>query len=466
MVERSTDDAGDGLLDRARAPLRRRFVPLAERMRPRRLGDVVGQDHLLAEGGSIRECLAAGVLPSMVLWGPPGSGKTTIARLVAAEVNYAFEPFSAVLGGVKDVREIMDRARTRIGLGGRPTALFVDEIHRFNKAQQDAFLPHTESGDITLIGATTENPSFALNAALLSRAQVFQLSALDTDALSRILAAATEDDERGLGASAVEVVPEALERLAAAADGDARRALGWIEELVVTAERRGQVAVTANDVERIIRARPLRYDRKGDGHYGLTSALIKSMRGSNPDAAVYYLARMLESGEDPRFIARRLVIFASEDVGNAEPAALMVSTAAQQATLTIGMPEVAIVLSQAVTYCASAPKSNASYQALRLAQEAAREAGSVPVPNHLVNAPTKLMRDLGRGQDYRYPHDAPGAYVPGVDYLPEALRGRRFYEPTSHGRERLIAERLAHWRGQDAAVRAGETRDGEGAEST
>ena len=421
----------------------RKTAPLAERMRPSGLDEVVGCDELLAAGGVLQVSLAQPELPSLIFWGPPGSGKTTLARALAAQVKAHFEPFSAVLGGVKEVRTIVDRARARVASGQGKTLLFVDEIHRFNKSQQDAFLPHVEDGTLILIGATTENPSFALNAALLSRSRVVKLEPLAHEALVTLLRRALADDQRGLGELGV-VLPDAmLDLLADNADGDARRALTDLELVAGHVSRQG-VPPDLDELKRLLARQMLRHDRAGDGHYDIASAFIKSLRGSDPDAALYYLARLLQAGDDPRFICRRMIIFAAEDIGNADPRALSVAVECAQAFQLIGMPEGRIVLGQACTYLATAPKSNASYLAINRAIAAVEQTGSLPVPLHIRNAPTGLMKELGYGQAYRYPHDHDG-WVPD-HYLPDRLRGQRFYEPTQHGYERHLGERLARWR--------------------
>lgn len=424
---------------------RRRLVPLAERMRPRALDEVVGQAHLLAPGAPLRALLDAGELPSLLLWGPPGCGKTTLARLLAEAARARFQPLSAVLAGVKEVREIV-AAATLDRSQGRRTVLFVDEIHRFNRAQQDALLPHAEQGTVTLLGATTENPSFEVNAPLLSRCRVLTLRPLDASALREILTRALGDSERGLGRSDIRADDGVLDAIAAACDGDARRALGLLEDAVaLQAGAESGNALTIETVRRAAGRRILAHDRDRDAHYDVVSALIKSLRASDPDAALYWMARMLEAGEDPCFVARRLVIFASEDVGNADPDALPLATASYLAVERIGMPEGRIPLAQAVTYLACAPKSNASYVALGRAAETVAQHGSLPVPLHLRNAPTRLMKELGHGEGYRYPHDEPDAFVPDVN-LPEAIAHARFYEPGAVGAEAEIARRLAAWR--------------------
>ena len=437
-------ESGDLFAPRADAETKRRLVPLAERMRPRELAEVVGQDRLLAPGAPLRTLLDADELPSLILWGPPGCGKTTLARLLAVAARARFQPLSAVLAGVKDVREAVSAAALDRSQGRR-TVLFIDEIHRFNRAQQDALLPHAEQGTVTLVGATTENPSFEVNAPLLSRCRVVTLEPLDATALTTLLRRALEDEDRGLGRSQVDASDEALRAVAAACDGDARRALGLLEDAVALEAADGAKTLSFETIRRAAGRRILAHDRDRDAHYDVVSALIKSLRASDPDAALYWLARMLEAGEDPRFVARRLVIFASEDVGNADPAALPLATSTQLAVERIGMPEARIPLAQATSYLACAPKSNAAYVALGRAMAAVEAHGSLPVPKHLRNAPTRLMKELGHGAGYRYAHDEPEAFVADPN-LPEALRKETFYEPKEVGAEEAIAQRLAAWR--------------------
>ncbi len=421
-------------------------APLADRMRPRSLDEVEGQPHLLGEGAPLRVLAASGELPSLILWGPPGCGKTTLARLLAQGPDTRFVPLSAVLAGVKDIREVVQVAR-RERHAGRRTVLFIDELHRFNRAQQDALLPHVERGTVTLIGATTENPSFEVVAPLLSRCRVFTLGVLDEASLARLARRACEDRERGLGQHAVAVDAEAIEAIAHVADGDARRALNLLEAAVAVHRRSAApgAALSAETVRKAAGARLPLYDRDREEHYNVISAFIKSLRASDPDAALYYLARMLSAGEDPLFIARRMLIFASEDVGNAEPQALGLATAAHLAVERIGMPEGRIPLAQAATFLATAPKSNAAYAALGRASEAVDAHGSLPVPMHLRNAPTPLMRGLGYGRGYRDPHDQPDGFV-GDSNLPEKLARARFYEPRREGSEAAIAQRLEAFR--------------------
>jgi putative ATPase len=427
--------------DAARAP----GTPLAERMRPRSLDEVAGQEHLLAPGAALRSLADSGRLPSLVLWGPPGCGKTTLAKLLAEGAGLHLCALSAVMAGVKEIREVVEQAR-EWRRAGRRTALFLDEIHRLNRAQQDALLPHAESGAVTLIGATTENPSFEVIAPLLSRCRVFTLRRLGAETLAALVRRATGDTLRGLGTSGAELTDEVALAIAHAADGDARRALGLLEAAVsIHLNRAAQGPLSADAVREAAGSQLLFYDRDREEHYNLISAFIKSLRASDPDAALYYAARMLDAGEDPLFLARRMLIFASEDVGNADPAALPLALAAYQAFERLGLPEGRIPLAQALTYLACAPKSNASHAALGRASAAASERGSLPVPMHLRNAPTGLMQGLGYGQGYEYPHDAPEQFVARAN-LPDALRDLRFYEPKNVGAEAEIAARLAGWR--------------------
>jgi len=418
--------------------------PLAERMRPRTLDEVLGQDELTGPGGLLSRLVqsvkSGGDLPSLIFQGPPGTGKTTLARALAHVGKAHFEPFSAVLGGVKEVREIVTRAHERRRRGLGKTLLFVDEIHRFNKGQQDAFLPHVEDGTLILVGATTENPSFALNAALLSRCRVMRLQAISPAAMVALLERALSEP-RGLAAQ-VQIERDVLEVLADKADGDARRALNDLE-IVAQLVMKGQT-VTAADLATLFGNTPLNHDRAGDAHFDVVSAMIKSLRGSDPDAALYYLARLLEGGDDPRFILRRLVIFASEDIGNADPRALSIAVDGVHAYELVGMPEGRIILGQVVTYLATAPKSNASYLAINQAIDVAKTHGSLPIPMKLRNAPTRLMAAQGHGAGYRYPHDH-GGWV-AEHYLPDALVGTTFYAPTGAGYEKQLAERLQRWR--------------------
>ena len=435
------DDADHASVRRAAAD-----APLADRMRPRTLDEVVGQEALLAPGAPLREAIERDVLQSLIFWGPPGTGKTTLARLIADRTKARFVSFSAVLAGIKEIKEVMARAEATRRQSGQRTILFIDEIHRFNKAQQDAFLPYVETGTIVLVGATTENPSFEVNAALLSRSKVFVLAPLDTDAILAILRRALDDPDRGLAREPLDVDDEALALIARLASGDARAALNMLE----LAARAAPVGPAGRRVdrpwlERALQRRMLRYDKTGEEHYNLISALHKSMRNSDPDAAVYWLARMLEAGEDPLYIARRLVRFASEDVGNADPQALAVAVAAKDAAHFIGMPEGNTALAQAAIYLATAPKSNAVYTAYSQAADDAQKQVADPVPLHLRNAPTRLMKALDYGKGYRYAHDEPDA-VADMSCLPDSLRDRTYYEPTDRGFEKEIKRRLDGWK--------------------
>jgi putative ATPase len=417
--------------------------PLPERLRPRRFEEFVGQEHVLGPASALRRAIEADQVPSLILWGPPGTGKTTLAHIVAERTGAIFVPFSAVLGGVKEIREIVAAARERKRLHRQRTILFVDEIHRFTRTQQDAFLPHVEAGTITLIGATTENPSFEINGALLSRCRVVTLRALTDEEVGALLDRAVTSP-RGLAGS-VRLSPDAREAMSRSAYGDARRALVALESAAASVRLAGREEVSAADAEEAMQHKPLPYDKAGEQHYDLASAFIKSMRGSDPDAAVYYLVRMLEGGEEPRFVARRMVIFASEDVGNADPRALVVATAALQALELVGMPEGVLPLTQAVTYLALAPKSNTVIAAYAAARKLVLEKGPLPVPLKLRNAPTRLMESMGYGGGYRYPHNFDGHYV-AEEYLPDALRGSRIVEPSSSGLEKELGERLARLR--------------------
>ncbi len=420
-------------------------APLAERMRPRSLDEIVGQEELLAPGRPLREAIERDLLQSIILWGPPGTGKTTLARVIAETTRARFVSFSAVLSGIKEIREVMQEAQRLRRSTGRRTIVFIDEIHRFNKAQQDAFLPRVEAGDIVLIGATTENPSFEVNAALLSRSKVFVLRGLTTTEVLTILERALRDEERGLGRQRAEVTADAMQAIALYANGDARAALGLLELAVAAAPLAdGGRQITLERVQQTMQRRALLYDKSGEEHYNLISALHKSMRNSDPDATVYWLARMVEAGEDPLYIARRLVRFASEDVGNADPQALTVAVAAKEAVHFIGMPEGNTALAQAALYLATAPKSNAVYMAYNRAAEAAGKDVAEPVPLHLRNAPTKLMKTLEYGKGYRYAHDETEA-VADMSCLPPAMQGRVFYEPTERGFEKEIKRRLDGW---------------------
>ena len=414
--------------------------PLAERMRPRTLDEFVGQEQLLGPGRPLRQAIEQDRLQSLILWGPPGTGKTTLARLIATLTRAHFTSFSAVLSGIKEIRAVMAEAEETRRRRGTRTILFVDEIHRFNKAQQDAFLPRVEAGDIVLIGATTENPSFEVNSALLSRSKVYVLKALDADAILAILRRAIADRERGLGAFELKVEEEALTAIARYANGDARVALNLLE-MASGAAAAASGTIDAAMVAELAQNRSLLYDKTGEEHYNLISALHKSMRNSDPDAAVYWLARMLEAGEDPLYVARRLVRFASEDIGNADPQALTVAVAAKEAVHFIGMPEGNTALAQVAIYLAIAPKSNAVYRAYLAAAEAAMQETAEPVPLHLRNAPTRLMKQLDYAKGYKYAHDEPEG-VADMECLPPAHRGRQFYKPASRGREAAVKKWL------------------------
>lgn len=428
-------------------------APLATRMRPRTLGEFVGQDHIVGDGSVLRRAVDRGDVPSMILWGPPGSGKTTLALIVAQLAGAAFEPVSATNAGVADLRKAVERARERMR-SGRRTVLFIDEIHRFNKSQQDAVLPHVESGLITLLGATTENPSFEVNSALLSRTRVVRLEALTAGDVDALIERSLHDTERGVGAMRVDFDGGARDRLIQLSGGDARVALNALELAVQAAgEQNGTVRITTADVEGALQQPSLLYDRAGDQHYWLVSAFIKSMRDSDPDASVYWLARMLEAGEDPLFVARRMVILAAEDVGLADPQALPVAVAAQQAAHFVGMPEGYLPLAEAALYLATAPKSNSALRAYAAARADVAETLHQPVPLHLRNAVTPLDRAMGFGAGYRYAHERPDDAM-AQQHLPDQLAGHRYYEPGEHGAERGIAERLAAMRAEIAKQRA------------
>ena len=427
-----------------------REAPLADRMRPRTFEEFIGQEHIAGPERVLRRAIAAERVPSFILWGPPGSGKTTLARLVAGVTDAHFESVSAVTSGVADLRRTVSEARERQGMYGRKTILFVDEIHRFNKAQQDVILPHVEDGTVTFIGATTENPSFEVIGPLLSRSRVFTLETLTPQQVETIIRRALEDREYGLGEMSVHLEEAALEHLVNIANGDARVALNALETAAYATApgKDGRRAVGLDTIADALQRRSPLYDKAGEGHYDTISAFIKSVRGSSPDGALYWLARMIQAGEDPLFIARRLVVLAAEDIGLAEPQALAVAMAAQQAVHFLGMPEGRIPLAEATVYLATAPKSNSAYAAIEQALKDARDRANEPVPLHLRNAVTGLMREVGYGKEYKYSHDFEGHFVQ-QEFLPPSLKGRRYYRPTHEGSEKEIAERLKRWWGDE-----------------
>ena len=443
---------GPDLFEERRRRLMQQEAPLAARMRPRSFDEFVGQEHIIGQGRLLRRAIEADQLPSIVLWGPPGAGKTTLANVIAATTRSHFSPVSATTAGVADLRKVIEESRERLRLHGQRTILFIDERHRFNKAQQDTILPHVEDGTITLIGATTENPSFEVISPLLSRCRVFILKALSEDQVKTIVQRALADPERGLGALTVELRNEALDLLVAMADGDARSALNALEMAVLATPPNdaGTRIVSPEAIQDAYQRRSPQYDKAGDQHYDTISAFIKSLRGSDADAALYWLARMLEAGEDPLFIVRRMVILAAEDVGLADPQALVMAVAAQQAVHFVGMPEGYLPLAEAAVYLATAPKSNSAYAAYGKALKDVKATGNQPVPLHLRNPVTRLMQEIGYGRAYKYAHDYPGHFV-GQQYLPDALQGRRYYHPSDQGYERDIAERLARRTGEMSA---------------
>lgn len=423
------------------------FVPLADRMRPRNIEEFVGQDHLLGEGKVLRVAIETDKVSSLILWGPPGSGKTSLAYLIAKYTNSQFISFSAVTSGIKEIKEVIKSAEDQLQFFRRKTILFIDEIHRFNRVQQDAFLPYVEKGTIILIGATTENPSFEINSPLLSRCTVYTLNPLTEEQLEQIMNRALLDKERGLGEYLVSVEEEAKKYIINLANGDARAVLNTLEVAAMLAkpDSYGKRKITLAIAQEAIQKRVLLYDKGGEEHYNLISALHKSLRGSDPDAALYWLARMLEAGEDPLYIARRLIRFASEDIGNADPQALSLAIAAKDAVDFVGLPEADLALAQAVIYLACAPKSNAVYTAYLSAKEDVKKTIAEPVPLHIRNAPTNLMAQLGYGEGYKYPHNYPNHFV-NQEYFPPNLKGRIYYYPTNQGKEAEISRRLANWR--------------------
>lgn len=426
-----------------------RSMPLAARMRPRAFAGFVGQEHLVAEGRVFRKCIESDQLPSIILWGPPGSGKTTLAQIIASVTKSYFSPLSAVSAGVADLRRVIVEAKKRLRASGQRTILFIDEIHRFNKAQQDAVLPFVENGTVTLIGATTENPSFEVIAPLLSRCRTFRLNLLSEQEIRLIVERAIKDEEGGLGEFKVDITEEALQHLVAMSNGDARVALNALEmaTFATLPDSDGQRLISLPAVEEALQHRALLYDKSGDQHYDLISALHKSLRGSDPDAALYWLGRMLEAGEDPLYIVRRLVRFASEDVGMADPQALTIAVTAQQAVHFVGLPEGNLALAEAVVYLATAPKSNSLYQAYSRVQEDIQHGRNEPVPLHLRNPVTGLMRQTGYGKGYKYAHDYPGHFVQQQN-MPFSLQGKRYYLPGDQGYEKEIAARLRRWWGE------------------
>jgi putative ATPase len=422
-------------------------TPLADRMRPETLEEFVGQKHILGKGSVLRRAIQEDKMQSAIFWGPPGTGKTTLARVIANTTGAHFISFSAVLSGIKEIKEVMNEAARMKQLYNRKTILFVDEVHRFNKAQQDAFLPHVEKGNIILIGATTENPSFEVISALLSRAKVYTLNPLSEEDLKIVVSRALKDKKCGLGSLTVEVENEALDYITQMANGDARVALSTLEFAALTThpDKSKKRKITLKIAQETMQKKALVYDKEGEEHYNIISAFHKSLRGSDPDAALYWLGRMLAGGEDPLYVARRMVRFASEDIGNADPSALGVTIAAKEAYHFLGSPEGELAIAQAAVYLATAPKSNAIYKAFNLVQDDIQKTQALPVPLHIRNAPTRLMKDLGYGKDYKYPHDHPDHFVDEV-YLPENLKNRKYYHPTDFGFEKEIKKRLTWWK--------------------
>ena len=443
--------SSESLFENGRKTQAKRDAPLAERMRPGTFEEFVGQDQIVDPDRVLLKSISAGHLPSFILWGPPGTGKTTLARLVATSTQSDFRPVSAVTSGVADLRRIVGDARDRKGMYQQSTILFVDEIHRFNKAQQDVILPHVEDGTITFIGATTENPSFEVIAPLLSRCRVFTLQSLTAEHMEAIVNRALADSERGLGTLKSVLADDALAHLINIANGDARVALNALETAAYafTPDVDGKRLIDLETISDALQRRSPMYDKAGEGHYDTISAFIKSVRGSSPDGALYWLARMIDSGEDPLFIVRRLVILAAEDIGLADPQALLVAVAAQQSVHFLGMPEGRIPLAEVTVYLASAPKSNSAYAALNQAMRDVREQANEPVPLHLRNAVTGMMKDIGYGKDYKYSHDYDGHFE-AQDYLPPSLKGKRYYRPSDEGAEKDIRDRLNRWWGGGA----------------
>jgi len=446
-MRKKADSSKKDLFDLRREQELKHEAPLAARMRPQNFDEFVGQEHLVGKERALRKSIETDQLPSMILWGPPGSGKTTLAHIIANVTKSHFTPISAVSAGVADLRRVVDEARERRGMHQQRTILFIDEIHRFNKSQQDAILPYAEDGTITLIGATTENPSFEVISPLLSRCRVFTLNPLSDEQVRLLVERALKDRERGLGNLKIELAEDALKFLVVMANGDVRVALNALEmaAFAVPPDAEGKRNINLSTIEDVIQHRALLYDKSGEEHYNLISALHKSLRGSDPDAALYWLGRMLEAGEDPLYIVRRLVRFASEDVGMADPQALVVSVAAQQAVHFVGMPEGNLALAEAVVYLATAPKSNSVYAAYSKVQQDVQQTRNEPVPLHLRNPVTQLMKKEGYGKGYKYAHDYAGHFVPQQN-LPDALKNKRYYIPSDQGQEKKIDERLKEWR--------------------